>query len=92
MQRINDTAVEFAEGIAVVHDFGQSRRAFGRLAEAATTSPRRSGRSSARSTPRAVSELALSPAIGGAVTVIGAARFVTTRSTHGVDGLQSRQL
>jgi ATP-binding cassette, subfamily B, bacterial IrtA/YbtP len=78
MRRINDTAVEFAQGIAVVKTFGQSRRAFSQFAEAADgfAAAFRSFISSLV-TPRAVSELVLSPAMVGAVTVTGAAVFVT---------------
>jgi len=88
MRRINDTAVEFAQGIAVVKTFGQSRRAFGQFAEAADefASAFRSFISTLV-TPRAVSELVLSPALVGAVTVAAAAAFVTQGWLSGPDAL-----
>jgi ATP-binding cassette, subfamily B, bacterial IrtA/YbtP len=88
MRRINDTAVEFAQGIAVVKTFGQSRRAFGQFAEAADdfAGAFRSFISSLV-TPRAVSELVLSPAMVAAVAVAAAAAFVTQGWLSGPDAL-----
>ncbi|MBZ4318518.1 ABC transporter ATP-binding protein [Streptomyces huiliensis] len=86
MGRINASAVEFVQGIAVVKTFGQTRRAHRRFAEAAD------GFGSFFMTwvssmvrPRAASEILLSPVVVLLTVLLGGACFVTDGSLDAVD-------
>lgn len=86
MGRINGSAVEFVQGIAVVKTFGQARRAHGEFAEAADDFSAffldwvRSTRFS-----KAAAEIVLSPIAVLVTTLVGGALFVTRGWLDAVD-------
>ncbi|MFJ9739218.1 ABC transporter ATP-binding protein [Streptomyces sp. NPDC101166] len=88
MGRINGSAVEFVQGIAVVKTFGQTRRAHREFAEAADDFST-FFRSWVRSThgSKAAAEMVLSPIAGLVATLVGGALFVTRGWLDAVDVL-----
>lgn len=77
-ERINSTAVEFVQGIAVVKTFGQSRQAHRRFADAADDFAAAFGSWVGDLIgPRAVAELVLSPVVMLLVVLVAGAVFVT---------------
>jgi ATP-binding cassette subfamily B protein len=88
MQKINETAVEFVNGVAVVKTFGQSQRSYRRFADAAerfATGWKRFIDPLVAS--RTLSELTLSPGVMLLVILIFGSIFVTTGTMSGVDVL-----
>ncbi|MBE8517336.1 ABC transporter ATP-binding protein [Amycolatopsis sp. H6(2020)] len=88
MQEINQTAVEFVTGVAVVKTFGQSRQSYRRFADTASRfSAGWNGFISRLVAPRALAELTLSPGVMLLVILGFGSVFVTGGSMSGVDVL-----
>ncbi|MGI5127794.1 ABC transporter ATP-binding protein [Pseudonocardia sp. CA-107938] len=88
MQEINQTAVEFVAGVAVVKAFGQSQQSYRRFADTAgrfSTGWRHF--TTGLVAPRSLAELALSPGVTLLVVLVFGSVFVTAGTMSGIDVL-----
>jgi ATP-binding cassette subfamily B protein len=88
MREINQTAVEFVTGVAVVKTFGQSKQSYRRFADTASRfSTGWNGFISRLVAPRSLAELTLSPGVMLLVILVFGSLLVTSGSMSGVDVL-----
>jgi ATP-binding cassette, subfamily B, bacterial IrtA/YbtP len=88
MREINQTAVEFVAGVAVVKTFGQSQQSYRRFADTARRfSTGWNSFISGLVALRSLAELTLSPGVMLLVILVFGSVFVTTGSMSGVDVL-----
>ncbi|MGW3974463.1 ABC transporter ATP-binding protein [Streptomyces ardesiacus] len=88
MQEINQTAVEYVAGVAVVKTFGQSRQSYRRFADTAGRfATGWNGFISRLVAPRSLAELTLSPGVMLLVVLVFGSVFVTSGSMLGSDVL-----
>ena len=88
MREINQTAVDFVAGVAVVKTFGQSQQSYRRFADTARRfSTGWNSFISGLVAPRSLAELTLSPGVMLLVILVFGSVFVTTGSMSGVDVL-----
>ncbi|MFG6202274.1 ABC transporter ATP-binding protein [Nonomuraea sp. JJY05] len=88
MREINQTAVEFVTGVAVVKTFGQSQQSYRRFANTANRFSTGWNRSiGGLAMPRSLAELTLSPGVMLLVTLIFGSVFVTAGTMSGADVL-----
>lgn len=88
MQEINQTAVEFVTGVAVVKTFGQSQQSYRRFADSASRFTTGWNQLISRLVaPRSLAELALSPGVMLLVILVVGSVFVAGGSMPGVDVL-----
>jgi ATP-binding cassette subfamily B protein IrtA len=88
MQEINQTAVEFVTGVAIVKTFGQSQQSYRRFADTASRfSTGWNGFISRLVAPRSLAELTLSPGVMLLVILVFGSVFVTSGSMSGLDVL-----
>jgi ATP-binding cassette subfamily B protein len=88
VQEINQTAVEFVAGVAVVKTFGQSQQSYRRFADTAGRfSTGWSRFTSGLVAPRSLAELALSPGVMLLVVLVFGSVFVTAGTMPGIDVL-----
>jgi ATP-binding cassette subfamily B protein len=88
MREINQTAVEFVTGVAVVKTFGQSQQSYRRFADTANRFSTGWNRFiDGLVLPRSLAELILSPGVMLLVILVSGSVFVTTGTMSGVDVL-----
>ena len=88
MGELNQTAVEFVNGVAVVKTFGQSEQSYRRFADTASRfATGWNGFISPLVAPRSLAELTLSPGVMLLVILVFGSVFVTTGTMPGVDVL-----
>ena len=88
MREINQTAVEFVTGVAVVKTFGQAQRSYRRFADTASRFATGWNAFASRLVAsRSLAELTLSPGVVLVVVLLAGSAFVTGGSLSGVDVL-----